>query len=168
MTCRKIAIASIFTALLVSAALLRAQVEEPRPIIFAFDVDISLSDKAAMKLKMQRESIVVSAVYSGAPKPIEEKRAEEIGMIDLGVENVEVVGAEGMVRVTGTKIDIKRLDWMKGPVMLNVNVFSGRHASGDNILACDFFDGKLSSAVKRPVKLHCSLITEGEKTRHKD
>lgn len=162
------ACAAIAMLAVLGAGASRAQVEEPRPIVFAFDVDISLSDKAAMKLKMQRESIVVSAAYSGAPKPMEEKRADEIGMIDLGVENVEVIGAEGMVRVTGTKIDIKRLDWMKGPVMLNVNVFSGRHASGDNILACDFFDGKLSSAVKRPVKLHCSLITEGEKTRHRD
>lgn len=145
-----------------------AQTQEERPIVFAFDVDISLSDKAAVKLKMQRESLVVSAAYSGAPKPAEQKRTDEIGMITLGAENVEVIGAEGMVRVTGTKIAINRLEWIKGPVMLNVNVFSGRHASEDNILACDFFDGKLSSAVKRPVKLHCSLITENAKTRHKD
>jgi hypothetical protein len=83
------------------------------------------------------------------------------------VENVEVVGAEGLVRVTGTKIDIKRLDWITGPVMLNVNLFSGRHASVDNILACDFFDGKLSSAVRKTPELHCSLIEEQEKTEHR-
>lgn len=155
-------------ALLLILRPLYAQIEEPRPIVFAFDVKITLSDKAAMRLKMRHESIVVSAAYSGEPKKDAEGRANEIGMIDLGVENVEVVGAEGLVRVTGTKIDLKRLDWIKGPVMLNVNLFSGRHASADNILACDFFDGKLSSAVRKTPELHCSLIEEQEKTRHRD
>ena len=142
--------------------------QDPQPIVFAFDVQITLSYRAAARLKMRHESIVVSADYSGEPKKDAMGHANEVGMINLGVENVEVVGAEGRVRVTGTKIDIKRLDWIKGPVMLNVNLFSGRHASEDNILACDFFDGKLSSAVRKTPELHCSLIEEQEKTRHRD
>jgi hypothetical protein len=145
----------------------RAQIEDPRPIVFTFDVKIALSDKAAMRLKMRNESIVVSAAYSGEPKKDAGGRANEIGMIDLGVENVEVIGAEGLVKVTGTKIDIRRMDWIRGPVMLNVNLYSGRHASTDNILACDFFDGKLSSAVRKTPELHCSLIEEGGKTAHR-
>jgi hypothetical protein len=159
---------SLVSGLLLLNLQLYAQIEDPKPIIFAFDVKMTLSDKAAMRLKMRHESIVVSADYSGEPKKNAMGHANEIGMINLGVENVEVVGAEGRVRVTGTKIDIKRLDWIKGPVMLNVNLFSGRHASADNILACDFFDGKLSSAVRKTPELHCSLIEEQEKTRHKD
>jgi len=146
---------------------LHAQIEDPRPIVFTFDVKITLSDKAAMRLKMRNESIVVSAAYSGEPKKDAAGHANEIGMIDLGVENVEVIGAEGLVKVTGTKIDIGRMDWIKGPVMLNVNLFSGRHASADNILACDFFDGRLSSAVRKTPELHCSLIEEGAKTVHR-
>jgi hypothetical protein len=146
---------------------LYAQIAEPKPIIFAFDVELTLSDRAAMRLKMRRESIVVSADYSGEPKKDAQGHANQIGMINLGVENVEVIGAEGLVKVTGTKIDLQRLDWIKGPVMLNVNAYSGRHASADNILACDFFDGKLSSAVRKTPALHCSLIEEGEKTGHK-
>jgi hypothetical protein len=145
----------------------RAQLEDQQPIVFTFDVKVTLSDKAAMRLKMRRESIVVSADYSGEPKKDAQGHANQIGMINLGVENVEVIGAEGLVKVTGTKIDLQRLDWIKGPVMLNVNLFSGRHASADNILACDFFDGRLSRAVRKTPTLHCSLIEEGEKTRHK-
>lgn len=143
-------------------------------MVFAFDVEITLSDKAAMRLKMRHESVVVSAAYSGEPKKAAEghdgeadRHVSEIGMVDLGTENVEVIGAEGLVMVTGTRIDIARMDWIKGPVLLNVNVFSGRRASADNILACDFFDGRLSSAVRKTPVLHCSLIEEGEKTRHK-
>src|SRR4051794_40538049 len=81
-----------------------AKGQEAKPIVFAFDVQITLSDKAAMRLKMRRESIVVSADYSGEPKKDAMGHANEIGMINLGVENVEVIGAEGLVRVTGTKI----------------------------------------------------------------
>ena len=147
--------------------LLHAQLEEPKPIVFTFDVEITLSDKAAMRLKMRHESIVVSADYYGEPKPDAQDHANQIGMINLGVENVEVIGAAGLVKITGTKIDIHRLDWIKGPVLLNVNAFSGRHASADNILACDFFDGRLSSAVRKTPVLHCSLIEEGGKTAHR-
>lgn len=164
---RRPIIAGVSLTLLLAPNMLGAQQEEPPPIVFTFDVKITLSYKAAARLKMRNESIVVSADYSGEPKPAAEGHANQIGMINLGVENVEVIGAEGLVRVTGTKIDITRLDWIKGPVMLNVNLFSGRHASPDNILACDFFDGKLSSAVRNTPTLNCSLIEEQEKTRHK-
>jgi hypothetical protein len=154
-------------AAVIGAGTAIGQAQEQRPIVFAFDVNITLSDKAAARLKMRHESIVVSADYSGEPKKDAMGHANEIGMINLGVENIEVIGAEGLVRVTGTKIDIRRLDWIKGPVMLNVNVYSGRHASENNILACDFFDGSLSSAVRKTPVLHCSLIEEGEKTEHR-
>ena len=157
----------LLVSALLSNTFVRAQTEEPRPIVFAFDVAVTLSDKAAARLKMRNESIIVSADYSGDPKPGAEGRANQIGMINLGVENVEVIGAEGRVRITGTKIDIKRLDWIKGPVMLNVNLDSGRHSSPDNILACDFFDGKLSAAVHKTPTLQCSLIEEQAATTHK-
>jgi hypothetical protein len=167
----KMRIAAIALCLVTQAILpapSTAQIEDPKPIIFAFDVELTLSDKAAMRLKMRHESVVVSAYYSGEPKKDAEGHVNQIGTIDLGTENVEVVGAPGLVKVTGTKIDIRRLDWIKGPVLLNVNVYSGRHASADNILACDFFDGKLSAAVRKTPVLHCSLIEEGERTRHRD
>ncbi len=160
-------LAGLALASLVLSVPLSAQLEDPKPIVLAFDVQITLSSKAATRLKLRHESIVVSADYYGEPKPDAQEHANEIGMIDLGVENVEVVGPKGLVKLTGTKIDIRRLDWIKGPVLLNVNAFSGRHSSADNILACDFFDGTLSSAVRKTPVLHCSLIEEGEKTAHR-
>ncbi len=162
---RTIAPVSLMALLLTAVQPLQAQ--EQKSIIFAFDVEISLSDMAAARLKMRHESIVVSAYYSGDAKPSTEKHTNQIGTIDLGTENVEVIGAAGLVRVTGTKIDITRLEWIKGPVMVNVNAYSGRHSSADNILVCDFFDGKLSSAVRKPAQLHCSLIEERAETQYR-
>ena len=51
--------------------------------------------------------------------------------------------------------------------MLNVNVYSARRTNPDNILSCDFFDGKLSSAVRKTPTLHCTLIEERTATEHK-
>ena len=141
--------------------------QQDQPIIFAFDVRITLSDLAAERLKTTREGIVVSAYYTGEPLPSAENRANQIGTIDLGTENREVIGAEGLVRVTGKKVDFRRLEWIKGPVLLNVNVYSARRTNPDNILSCDFFDGKLSSAVRKTPVLHCTLIEERTATDHK-
>jgi hypothetical protein len=157
--------------LIAAAALLLltppAPAQQDQPIIFAFDVRITLSDLAAERLRTTREGIVVSAYYTGDPLPSAENRANQIGTIDLGAENREVIGAEGLVRITGKKIDLRRLDWIKGPVMLNVNVYSARRTNPDNILSCDFFDGKLSSAVRKTPTLHCTLIEERTTTEHK-
>lgn len=134
---------------------------------FAFNVSITLSTKAAAKLAALSEGIIVSASYYGDPTPSAIKHADEVGQIDLGREEVETQGRAGTVHVTGTKVDQRHLPWIKGPVQLNINVYSARHSGPDNILACDFFDGKLSSAVHQPVSLHCSLITEHMDTKYK-
>lgn len=42
---------------------------------------------------------------------------------------------------------------------VNVNVFSGRRSSQDNLLACDFFDGKISK-IQPDITLKCGLIGE--------
>jgi hypothetical protein len=135
---------------------------------FAFTVEITLSPKASAKLAALHENIIVSASYSGDPAPDAEKHTDEIGSIPLGIENIEVPGKAGTVRVPGTKIRRNRFAWIKGPVLLNVNVYSARHSGPDNILNCDFFDGRLENAIRKPVPLHCSLIEEGVETKHKE
>jgi hypothetical protein len=134
----------------------------------AFSVEITLSQKAAAKLAALHEGIIVSASYSGDPAPGAEKHTDEIGRIDLGRDEIEVPGKAGTVRVPGTKIKRDHFAWVKGPVLLNVNVYSARHTGPDNILACDFFDGNLQDAIRKPMSLHCSLITEGAETKHKE
>ncbi len=134
---------------------------------FAFTVQITLSEKAATTLAKTSEAMVVSASYSGQPIPTAAKYADEIGQIDLGVENIEVPGKAATVRVTGSKVNRAHVLWVKGPILLNVNVYSARRSGPDNILACDFFDGTLQQAVRKPISLHCSLIAENAATQHK-
>lgn len=133
---------------------------------YAFQVRITLSDKAAATLKRTNEGIVISASYSGNPKPSASRHADEIGQIPLGIQNVEIPGRPATVIVSGSHVKRGRIAWIRGPVLLNVNVYSARHSGPDNILNCDFFDGRLRDASRRTVPIHCSLIEERAETKH--
>ena len=134
-----------------------------------FDVNVTLSRKAAAKLASQEEGIVAFADYYGDPKRSAEKHANEIGQISLAPQDEEVAfpGTGGRARISGAKVDPKRLDWLAGPVKVNVNVASARKSSSDNLLGCDFIDGPLTQVQKEPVTLHCALIEENYDTKLK-
>ena len=134
---------------------------------YAFQVRVSLSEKAAATLQHRNEGIVISASYSGKPRPSAKQHADQIGQIALGNQNVEIPGKPATVIVNGSSLKRGRLSWVHGPVMLNVNVYSARRSGPNNILACDFFDGRLRSAFRQPVQIHCSLIEEKAEVRHR-
>ncbi|TKB89752.1 MAG: hypothetical protein E5W81_07400 [Mesorhizobium sp.] len=132
-----------------------------------FDVNVTLSKKAAARLAAKKEGIVVLASYYGDPKRSAGKHANEVGQIDLTPqdEEVEIAGTAGHAHISGTKVDTKRLDWLAGPPEVNVNVASARKSSPDNLLSCDFIDGPLSDVQRKPVTLHCGLIEENVDTK---
>lgn len=133
-----------------------------------FELNITLSPKAAERLRATHEGITADASYYGEPTAAAARRADEVGHIPLGVERIDLPGRAGPVRVSGQKVAIDRLDWISGGVKVNVNLYSARRSSGDNILACDFIDGSLAAVVKaQPVTLHCGLITENANTELK-
>lgn len=132
-----------------------------------FDVELSFSPNALKELSERGERIVVSVDYYGYPKPSAEQHADEVGRILLGRENLEVPARPGTVHVTGTSVDSGRLDWIEGEVMVNGNVFSARRSDPNNLIECDFIDGKLADIVPAPVALHCALIEENPETKSK-
>lgn len=129
-----------------------------------FDIAISLSPKAQAALDAAHEQIALSAVYYGDPRPGEEKHANEVGMIDLGMEDAVLPAGVLAVHVTGRSVTPERLRLIRGGPMVNVNVFSARKSSDDNILNCDFIDGAVAAVVAGPVSLHCFLISENAET----
>lgn len=126
-----------------------------------FDLNVTLSEKAAASLASRNEAIVVSASYYGDPKPGARRHANEIGQIDLGREEVDIPGKPGLARITGAKVEVPRLEWLDGQVMVNVNVFTARKSGPDNLLSCDIIDGPLQKVRSAPVTLNCGLIEEG-------
>ena len=134
---------------------------------YAFQVSVSLSEKAAATLQHLNEGIVISASYSGKPRPSAKEHADQVGQIALGNQNVEIPGKPATIIVNGSSLKRGRLSWVHGPVLLNVNVYSARRSGPNNILACDFFDGRLRSTFHQPVQIHCSLIEEKAEVRHR-
>ena len=147
------------------AATAAAQAGTPDP--YGFDVDIVLTPKAAAALATRQEGLFLFASYAGAPRKSAEKYVDAIGQIDLVGHDAQMTipGRSGTIHFKGPAITASRLALIDGPVMVNLNVASARKSSPDNLLACDFIDGKLADVRKTaPITLHCGLIDEHPNT----
>jgi hypothetical protein len=126
-----------------------------------FSVDVSLSSPAAAKLNALKEKIVVSVLWYGEPTRAARKRADEMGQIDLGTEQVRVPASGGRAEITGRSVQIKHIDWVKDRVVrVNVNVFSARISGPNNYLNCGAFEDNVVVARSKPVQMVCRLIEE--------
>lgn len=129
---------------------------------YAFTVDIDLSDAAAKLLSRNKETIKIAVYYYGMPKPgaPEGLVDDEMGQIFAGEAEAEIPGAPGSVRIDGKGVERDKLAYLEGELQANVNVFSGRRSSPDNLLTCGLFDDAIRLAHARPIKIHCALIPE--------
>ena len=122
--------------------------------------------KAKDELHLRREPLVALVSYYGNPTKQAVRHADEVGHIQLPTNTsaIKLPLGETWVHISGQQVRRERLAWIRGPIMVNVNVVSGRHSSPDNLLSCDFIDGPLTDVQKTPVKLNCGLITEHRDT----
>lgn len=132
---------------------------------FGVDIRIRLSKRAAEELRRRKEGMIVSATYFGDPLPSAQHHANPIGQIDLGQASLPVAGVSGPAHVSGGAVVRERLGWLKGPPMVNVNVFTARRSGPDNLISCDFIDGAVERVTAQPITLNCALITEGRDTK---
>ena len=127
---------------------------------YAFTVRIDLSPVAAQQLARHNETIMASAFYYGVPKAnAPAKVADEMGQVHLGNQEIELREAGDAV-FDGRAVDHKPLAYVDGDPQVNVNVYSGRHSSEDNLLNCDFFEDAVQIAHAKPIAIHCGLIGE--------
>jgi hypothetical protein len=112
-------------------------------------------------LNALKEKIVVSVVWYGEPTRAARKRANEMGKIDLGTEEVRLPASGGRGEITGKTVQIKHIDWVKGrAVRVNVNVFSARLSDPNNYLDCGAFEDAVAIARSKSVQMTCKLIGE--------
>jgi hypothetical protein len=101
----------------------------------------------------------VLASITGDPKPGSSIKVNEVGSVDLLNPQVELRGA-GQARFNNLSIPATTRNQLTSQdYRVNVNVFSGRKSSQDNVLSCDIFDGRIS-AIQPGVTLKCGLIGE--------
>jgi len=128
---------------------------------YAFSVDITLSPPAAQQLSRHRETIKLAAFYYGVPKPgLPEGIDNGMGQVFLGETELEIPGADGRADFDGKSVQTSRLRYIEGEPQINLNVYSGRRSSEDNLLDCDFFEDAVRVAHAAPLKIHCKLIGE--------
>lgn len=128
---------------------------------YAFSVDITLSPPAAQQLSRHRETIKLTAFYYGLPKPgLPEGIDNGMGQVYLGEGEIEIPGADGRAHFDGKGVQASRLRYIEGEPQVNLNVYSGRRSSEDNLLNCDFFEDAVRVAHAAPLKIHCKLIRE--------
>ena len=126
-----------------------------------FTVHITLSPKALTLLSEKHETVIAAAYLSGNPRPDAPKRVQELeGGINLG--DVKIEDSPGHDAVFAPFVlkspDLKWVD-TEGP-QLNLNVFSGRRSSKNNLLDCEFHESTLQSAQDSTIPIACKLIGE--------
>lgn len=151
-------IARVVTAFLLAAALVPAGRAEA-PAAHGFDLTLKLSDGLVAELSAKNETIILAAWFYGDPNAEGASEVDEMGLIQLGEERAEVPPAAGPVRINGA-LDPAKLALIEGGVKVNVNVFSGRKSSEDNLISCDFIDGPVEDLTAAPTEIFCGLITE--------
>ena len=99
-----------------------------------FDVEISLSEKALTRL--EKESIIVQAYFSGQPIDTSSQEYLEEGSITVGSNEVELWNSN-IAKFRNVKISKAAYDKLSDKNFeVLINVYSGRHTTTDNLISC--------------------------------
>lgn len=129
------------------------------PSPHAFDVNLTLTARAAERLASTDERVIVSSAYYGLPVSDDAPGIEREGMeIPLGTSEIEVAPQTAVVNVTGEGFDKTYVTSVKGEPEVLVNVYSARKTHENNLLSCGIYQGPVSMAQKKPVDIQCDLI----------
>ena len=152
----------LMTAGVTSAAGITSPVISNQPGI---TVRVALSPEAEKALIQGHEYVIVSASWYGWPTPQFRKYAGEDGQLWLGGTSVSLPAQGGVAHFPPSHLKAERIGWLKGPVYINVNVYSARNTWANNVLVCGIVDDTLKQVAAHPVTLHCSLIRTRQATR---
>ncbi len=126
-----------------------------------FPVEIALSPKARQKLVSARETVIVAVyLYANPKKSVPAKFVDEMGQVNLGEARTEVAPGENatLLPFHVKKLALDRVD--DDGVQVNLNVFSGRKSSPDNLVDCGIWEGPLKDAATAKIHIACKLIGE--------
>ena len=129
-------------------------------IVPPFEITVQLSETADKKIKEAKETIIVSAMFSGVPTDTTMKEYVEWGEFSLGEKQLEMP-APGTVRFENAKIAKKDFEKLGSKdIQVLINVFSGRKSTGDNLLDCEILQEPISKVRQQNNVLKGKLIYE--------
>lgn len=129
-------------------------------LIPSFNVAVKLSEKAEEKILNAKESILVTAWFSGLPRDTSSKEFREWGEVFIRSFSVELDTGR-TARFEGLKFSRAVYDSLAGKdIKVLVSVYSGRKAFPDNLLDCEILSEKMSAVKGRTMQLPGKLISE--------
>jgi len=126
---------------------------------YAFEVNLTLTPRAAEMLARTDEFVTVAAMYYGRPVASNSPGIDEHRMeIGLGRDDVEVPPQSASVKASGAGFDATYLSSVEGEPEVLVNVYSARKTHENNLLDCGIYQGPIAMAQRRPVDIACDLL----------
>jgi len=134
-------------------------VEGDSMVIPTFEIEIRTSAKAGRTLRTKKETVIVSAFFSG--DPIDDKDRDDDGLMAISQATQELAGNTRVARFENLKFSRAAFNKLKDKdIELLINVYSGRKSSDDNLLSCSILHIKASQFGNKRFSLGCSLIEE--------
>ncbi|HOY76971.1 MAG TPA: hypothetical protein PLN33_04135 [Hyphomonadaceae bacterium] len=126
---------------------------------YSFDVNLTLTPRAAEMLASTDEAVNVAAMYFGEPVSETSPGIDEHGVeIGLGRDDIEIAPKSALVTAPGTGFDGTYMTSVRGEPEVLINVYSARKTHETNLLDCGIYQGPISMAQKKPVEIKCDLI----------
>ena len=138
------------------ALLLLASVAHAEAVPAMVTVKVHFDPAAAKALAKRGELVILSGYFYGAPAPKATLKADEMDQIYLGGEEYTIWPVDQTVTF-GQTLAKAPLDQVVDP-SLNVNIYSARRTSEDNLLDCDIVDDTLKVLGTADHVLNCKLI----------
>lgn len=129
----------------------------PNP--YGFEINLTLTPRAAERLASTDERVIVAAMYFGAAISADAPGVDEHVMeVGLGSDEIEVGPVNARVQAPGTGFDPANIKSIKGEPEVLVNVYSARKTHENNLISCGLYQGPVTMARKQPVDIACDLI----------
>lgn len=126
---------------------------------YSFEVNLTLTQRAAEMLASRDEVVNIAAMYFGEPVSETAPGVDKHGMeIALGRDDIEVAPRSALVTAPGTGFDPTYIASVQGEPEVSVNVYSARKTHENNLLDCGIYEGPVAMARKKPVEIKCDLI----------
>jgi len=126
-----------------------------------FSVAVSFSPRAAARMAHPKETIIVWAEFYGDGNGKAKRLQDDMDQVSFAPDRRIELGGAGVAQFPSFKFNPALLgDVDKSGLQVLINVYSGRHSSPNNLLACDIFQDRIALAGSKPIQIHCKLIEE--------
>jgi hypothetical protein len=120
------------------------------------DINLHFDPAAVAALQQMGEMVTIGASFYGEPSATNTLPVDEVGWITLGNENVTVWPVDQVVHIGGN-LGAAPMSSVLAP-QVNVNVYSARFVSEDNVLDCSIVEGATDDLSKNAQDITCKLI----------